>query len=93
MSDFKNSTVEIIQERLREALRPTVLNLEDRSALHETHPGAIAGGHYDLFIVSDAFIAKSAVQRHQMIYQALDGLIGNGIHALSIRAKTPEEHP
>ncbi len=86
-------TTDLIQERLTQALKPSILELQDNSAHHIGHAGAQSGGgHYALFIVSDAFAGKSAVARHQMIYKALDGLIGGAIHALSITAKTQAEH-
>jgi BolA protein len=86
-------TTTIIQERLTQALQPITLELQDNSAQHVGHAGAQSGGgHYSLLIVSEAFTGKSPVARHQMIYGALDGLIGGAIHALSITAKTPAEH-
>lgn len=93
MIDHTTSITETIQKRLTESLHPTHLQLEDNSAAHAGHEGAKAGGgHYTLVIVSDAFTGKSAVLRHQMIYAALNGLIGQAIHALSITAKSPAEH-
>ena len=49
------------------------------------------GTHFQSIVVSDKFTDKNMVQRHQMIYQALGDKMGNEIHALSIRALTPEE--
>ena len=75
-----------------ESLKPTVLSLEDQSAHHAEHKGAQSGGgHFALTIVSEAFAGKTAVQRHQMIYQALGDLMKQDIHAISINAKTPDE--
>jgi acid stress-induced BolA-like protein IbaG/YrbA len=47
--------------------------------------------HYEAVIVSPAFAGKRPLQRHQMVYSALGTRMGNEIHALSIRALTPEE--
>ncbi len=47
--------------------------------------------HYAALIVSDAFAGKRPLARHQIVYQCLGQLMGNEIHALSIRAHTPEE--
>jgi stress-induced morphogen len=48
------------------------------------------GDHYAAHVVSPAFIGKSRVQQHQMVYQALQGRMGNELHALAIQTSTPE---
>jgi acid stress-induced BolA-like protein IbaG/YrbA len=47
--------------------------------------------HYDAVVVSPAFAGKRPLQRHQMVYSALGERMGGAIHALSIKALTPEE--
>jgi acid stress-induced BolA-like protein IbaG/YrbA len=47
--------------------------------------------HYEAVIVSPAFAGKRPLQRHQMVYEVLGARMGDEIHALSIRALTPEE--
>lgn len=47
--------------------------------------------HYAALIVSEAFAGKRPLARHQIVYQCLGSLMGNEIHAMSIRAHTPEE--
>jgi len=74
------------------SFQPSVLTVEDQSAHHAGHAGAQSGGgHFALTIVSDAFEGKTAVRRHQMIYEALGDLMKQDIHAISITAKTPNE--
>lgn len=48
--------------------------------------------HFEAVVVSPAFAGKRQLQRHQMIYRAIGALMGGEIHALSIRALTPDEH-
>lgn len=48
--------------------------------------------HFEALVVSAAFEGKRAVARHQMVYAALGDHMRADIHALSIRALTPEEH-
>lgn len=48
------------------------------------------GDHYAAHVVSPAFVGKSRVQQHQMVYQALRGKMGNELHALAIQTSTPE---
>ena len=75
------------------ALAPLRMELVDESAKHAGHAGAAPGGntHWNLTIVSAAFSGKPTVVRHRMIYQALGELMQNPIHALAIRARSPEE--
>ena len=75
------------------ALAPTRLELVDESAQHAGHAGAAPGGntHWRLTIESAAFVNKSTVARHRMIYEALGDLMQHPIHALSITARAPEE--
>lgn len=47
--------------------------------------------HFETIVISDAFEGKRPIARHQMIYQCLGNLMGNEIHAMSIRAHTPAE--
>ena len=77
-----------IEILLREAFSPAYLQVIDDSAKHAGHVGAKQGGHYNVIIVSAAFEGKKLIDRHRMIYQAVDP-IKNLIHALAIQAKTP----
>lgn len=48
--------------------------------------------HFVVRVVSDAFCGKSAVQRHRMVYGLIgDELQSNGLHAVRIEARTPDE--
>ncbi|MCH8866774.1 MAG: BolA/IbaG family iron-sulfur metabolism protein [Proteobacteria bacterium] len=47
--------------------------------------------HFEAIIVAREFDGKSLLARHQLVYQTLGTLVGNEIHALSIRAHTPDE--
>jgi BolA protein len=82
-----------IESRLFEALTPSRLEIIDESALHAGHSGARAGGetHYRVAIVSAAFAGRSRVQRHRLVYDALAKEIADGVHALSIDARAPDE--
>jgi BolA protein len=81
-----------IETRLRQAFAPVQIDVRDDSRLHAGHEGAKSGGgHFAVTIVAPAFQGKSAVQRHQMVYQALGDMMKREIHALNIRALTPDE--
>lgn len=47
--------------------------------------------HYAALVISGAFTGKRPIARHQLVYQCLGRLMGNEIHAMSIRAYTPDE--
>jgi acid stress-induced BolA-like protein IbaG/YrbA len=49
------------------------------------------GHHFEAVIVSEAFVGKSRVQRHQLVYQALGDRMREEIHALSMQTLTPED--
>lgn len=49
------------------------------------------GQHFYATIVSPGFAGKRLVQRHQMVYEALGDRMKAEIHALSIKAFTPDE--
>ncbi len=49
------------------------------------------GQHFYATIVSPEFAGKRLVQRHQLVYAALGDRMKAEIHALSIKAFTPNE--
>jgi BolA protein len=80
-----------MRERLA-ALEPLQMEVIDDSARHAGHEGAKGGGgHYRLIIVSARFAGLGTVQRHRLIYDTLGPMMRREIHALSIRALTPDE--
>ena len=48
------------------------------------------GTHFEALIVSPAFVGKSMVQQHQLVYAALGDRMRAEIHALSMKTLTPE---
>lgn len=83
--------VALIERRLRVALAPERLEIADDSAAHAGHAGAREGGHFTVRIVSSAFAGKTLIQRHRLVYRAVDDLMRREIHALSIEARAPDE--
>lgn len=63
------------------------------SLIKEGIPGAVVtiedlrgdGDHYAARVVSAAFKGKTRVQQHQMVYAALQGRMGNELHALMLQ--------
>ena len=46
--------------------------------------------HYQLRIVSSAFLGKSLIEQHQLVYGALGSAMSGDIHALAITTYTPQ---
>lgn len=81
-----------IEHLLREHFQAEAVEIIDDSAAHAGHAGAASGGgHFNVLIVAPEFAGKAPLARHRMIYTALDDMMGRDIHALSIRALTPDE--
>jgi BolA family transcriptional regulator, general stress-responsive regulator len=77
--------LEQIRQRLTQALAPTELEVIDEGHLHAGHAGE-GKGHFRVRIVSAAFAGQLPIRRHRMVYAAVEDLMDNGIHALSIDA-------
>ena len=80
-----------IEHCLRQALAPTALQVQDDSHLHAGHAGAREGRHFTVHIRSLRFQGLSRVARHRLVYDSLGVLAAQGIHALAINAKLPDE--
>jgi stress-induced morphogen len=48
------------------------------------------GDHYAATVTSRAFVGKSRVQQHQMVYAALQGRMGGELHALALTTLAPD---
>ena len=45
------------------------------------------GNHYSATIISSQFSGKSKIEQHKMVYNSLQGKMGNELHALAIKTK------
>lgn len=81
-------TASELEDRLRERLKPTQLEVIDESAAHAGHSGANDAGfgtHFRVRITAPDFAGLSRVDRHRRVYDALADFIGpNGVHAIAI---------
>jgi len=78
-------------QALVERLAPLALELVDDSAAHAGHAGAREGAHFNLRIVSAKFAGLPRISRHRLVYDALRPWMAEGVHALAIDARSPEE--
>jgi BolA protein len=80
-------------KRLSSAFPAAKIELIDDSEKHLGHGGYNPDGesHFTLLIESADFAGKSRVERQRRVHAALGELVGNRVHALSIKAKAPGE--
>ena len=88
---MQSNRVEQLRKALQSELAPVSLEIIDDSAKHAGHAGAREGGHFRVVLVAAAFRGRSQLERHRLVYAAVAPLMGNGVHALNIIARTPEE--
>lgn len=67
-----------IEAHLREAFPDADIELIDLAG---------DGDHWKAIVASAAFIGKSRVAQHQMVYAALKGKMGGVLHALALETK------
>ena len=84
-------TREDVVQTLTTALAPTALEVRDDSHLHAGHAGAREGRHFSVRIAAESFRGLARLRRHRLVYDAVASLMPQGIHALAIDARTPDE--
>ena len=90
---MSTSVADTLRARLAE-LHPSMLDIQDDSAQHAGHAGSEAGGrHFSVTIVSEHFLGLSRLARHRAVLDRVGDLIPHPVHALAIRAYTPDEFP
>lgn len=90
-------TSELTAYQIKEALKPSTLEIHNDSHLHAHHK-AMQGStsretHFRVVITSEAFQSKMQPARHRMVYGLLKEELERegGVHALQLRTRTPEE--
>jgi len=71
-----------IQSLILKAIPDAKVNIRDMTG---------GGDHYEAVIVSPSFTGKTKVNRHRMVYGALQDAMVQRIHALALTTLTPEE--
>ncbi len=89
---MQDITAAAIEERLRQTLHPTQVEVLDESAAHAGHAGSNGRGqgtHFRVRIDAPAFVGRTRVARHRLVYDALRDFTDAGLHALAIEISTP----
>ena len=71
-----------IEQMIKAALPDAEVSIEDLKG---------DGDHYAALVVSKEFVGKNRVKQHQMVYNALQGKMGNQLHALVLQTNTPDD--
>lgn len=79
---------EQIELTVQQGMTCSEFYLENESHMHS---GPATDSHFKLIVISDDFLTKRAVQRHQMLYKLLAELMNNPIHALALHLFSVEE--
>ncbi|HEY8007310.1 MAG TPA: BolA family transcriptional regulator [Methylocella sp.] len=48
------------------------------------------GDHFAARVASGAFVGKSRIEQHKMVYAALQGQVGGALHALALETSLPK---
>lgn len=76
-------TLDVLTQYVRQTMPDAVVTVSDRTGTMD---------HLKVVVVSAAFAGKNLLDRHRLIYQALDVPLKDGrIHALELTAKSIEE--
>jgi BolA protein len=86
---------DLIRDKLAAALHPILVEVEDDSASHAGHMGHPGHGHgethFNVRVVAAAFAGKSRVERQRLVYFILEAELKNGVHALALECRAPNE--
>lgn len=70
-----------IERMIKEALPDAQVTIQDLAG---------DGDHYAAQVVSKAFEGKTRIKQHQMVFEALQGRMGEQLHALTLQTSTPD---
>ena len=80
------ATADTIAQKLKDALSPQHIEVEDVSHHHAGHAGWREGGgtHFTVTIKAASFAGKSRVQQHRLVNSILADELADDIHALEL---------
>ena len=83
-----------LEAALTRAFAPAAIRVFDDSARHAGHAGHRPEGetHYDVLLVAAAFRGLSRVERSRLVHEALRAEFADGMHALTLTLRSPEEY-
>lgn len=92
-------TTDIITKKIHDEFSPVLFEIYNDSSKHARHSAMrgstnVTESHFRLVVVSEKFQGKTQPARHRMIYSLLKDELtaANGVHALQLDTKTPDEY-
>ncbi len=83
----QNVDAKALQSRIADKLGSQRVQVIDESAQHAGHAassGALTGTHFRVRVDKAAFTCTSRVERHRLVYDAVQDYLDQGVHALAI---------
>ena len=78
-------------------MQPTVSIEEVKRRIEQALPGSTVRvgtfsghDHFEAEVQASQFAGKSLVEQHRMVYAAVDGLLGEAMHALALKTRPLE---
>tara|TARA_B100001059_G_C17665074_1_gene491499 strand:- start:579 stop:812 length:234 start_codon:yes stop_codon:yes gene_type:complete len=70
---------EDLEKHIKESIPDSTVIIEDLRG---------DGDHYNATVISKSFEGKTKIEQHKMVYDSLNGKMGNELHALMLKTKT-----
>ncbi|MFQ6678301.1 MAG: BolA family protein [Fidelibacterota bacterium] len=80
-----------IEIKLNQCFDIKHLELIDDTGKHLHHKSSSGGAHYSAIIVSSNFSNLNLLERHRLVYSAINNLMKKEIHAFSMKTYSVEE--
>ena len=81
----------IISKKISDEISVDHSHVYDYTAQHENHATFEGNYHLSMTLVSPDFESMSLIERHQLVYKALNEYMHGEIHALTMKTLTPKE--
>ena len=69
---------EMIEKLIKKKIPDAIISIEDLRG---------DGDHYSAIVISKSFQGKTKIEQHKMVYESLQGKMGNELHALMLKTK------
>ena len=70
----------MIEQRIVEVMPDAEVKVKDLTG---------GGDHWDVEVTSSAFVGKTPVNQHRMVYDCFQDVLGGAMHALALKTRTP----